>query len=112
MPAHARLLEKTFTVDADGFVPIQRKKPEPRKATLADFMTPVKKVDKRSVFSKFAKFIEDDGEVAVLKAQKAARPHDGEVAVLKAQKAASPHDNNDTSKRSTTAMAKAGSLLS
>ena len=128
VPAHARLLEETFTVDADGFVPIQRKKPEPRKATLADFMTPVKKVDKRSVFSKFAEFIEDDGEVAVLKAQKAASPHDGEVAVLKAQKAASPHDNNDispttspgrlrappnggsgngASTRSTTAMAKA-----
>ena len=43
-PAHARLLDQNgktfFTVDADGFVPVQRqrRKPEPRKATLAEFM--------------------------------------------------------------------------
>jgi hypothetical protein len=45
LPAHARLLEKIFTVDVDGSVSIQRKKPEPRKATLADFMLPAEKVD-------------------------------------------------------------------
>ena len=61
--AHARMLDQNsktgFSVDADGFVPVQRRKPEPRKATLAEFV-----IQPKSAFSRFSQFIGDEEDIA------------------------------------------------